>query len=1043
MNFSRLFILRPVATSLLMAALLLAGFLGYRSLPVSALPEIDYPTIQVQAFYPGASAEVVSAMVTAPLERQFGTMPGLGQMISQSSAGASVITLQFELTKDLDSAEQEVQAAINAASSLLPRDLPNPPFYNKVNPADPPILVLAVTSDTVPMTELEDLVDTRLAQKISQVLGVGLVTLSGGQRPAVRIEVNPKILASAGFTLADIRQAISRANVSGSKGSFDGKERASSIDANDQLSSADEYSRTIIGYKNGAPLRLSDVAAVTHAPENVRLAAYVSDSSSRDSFRQAIVCSVQRQPGANVINVAERIRTLLPTLIDSLPGNVHVRITTDRTDTIRQTVHDVERELLLAVAMVIFVIWLFLRDVRATLIPALAVPLSLVGSFACMYLLDYSINNLTLMALVIATGFVVDDAIVVIENIVRFHEKGNSPLEAALLGAGQIGFTILSLTISLVAVLIPLLFMGDIAGRLFREFAATLAVTILLSAVISLTLTPMLCATLLRPKPGGGRDVGEGFFFSRVQAFYERTLHYVLDHRTATLFLACATLLATVLLYILIPKGFFPVQDTGILQGILEAPQDTSFAGMARRQKEVSDLLLADKAIENITFFVGVDGINQSPGTSRLTIKLLPLEERDESASRIAERLMRRAADLPGLFLAVQPVQDLTIEDRISRFQYQCSVDALHQSDLEEWVPKLCAALSDRPEMGHVAHDLQAKGRRLWLVINRDAASRLGISMEDIDNALYDAYGQRQISTIFTQTNQYKVILEVAPAFRRGPTDLESIHVRGRSGPVPLSVLVRVREESASLSFSRQGQFAMATISFVPAEHVSLEAAITALYETCVQIGLPNSLHLEMQGAARAFGSSSVDQLWLILAALVTVYIVLGVLYESYIHPVTIISTLPSAGLGALLALFCARMDLGIAGIIGIILLIGIVKKNAIMMIDFALEAERKDKLSPLEAIQSACRLRLRPILMTTLAALLGALPLVLCQGMGSELRIPLGITMVGGLLVSQVLTLYTTPVIYLFFDRLTSSRGKQKITSEPEDSPLRAGERA
>ena len=1021
MNLSRLFILRPVATSLLMAALLLVGLLSYRALPVSALPEIDYPTIQVQTFYPGASAEVMVAKVTAPLERQFGAMPGLDQMISQSSAGASVITLQFELSKELDSAEQEVQAAINAANSLLPSDLPNPPVYNKVNPADPPIITLAVTSDDIAMTQLEDLSDTRLAQKISQILGVGLVTLSGGQRPAVRIEVNPKALASAGFTLADIRQAIAQANVNGSKGSFDGPERASSLDANDQLSSARDYATTIIGYKHGAPLRLCDVAQVTEGAENIRLAAYVANKGEQQSFAQAIIVSVQRQPGANVITVAERVRRLLPKLLESLPGNVHVEVLTDKTETIRATVQDVEHELLLAVAMVILVIWLFLRDARATFIPAVAVPLSLVGSFGIMYMAGYSLNNLTLMALVIATGFVVDDAIVVIENIVRYHEHGKSPLESALMGAGQIGFTIISLTISLVAVLIPLLFMGDIAGRLFREFAVTLAATILISAIISLTLTPMLCAHLLQQGATSVQQEGGSTFFAAILAWYEKKLDFVLRHRKATLFVACATLLLTCLLYLLIPKGFFPVQDCGLLQGIAEAPQQTSFAGMRQRQKEISDFLLQDPDVERVAFFVGVDGINQSPGTSRLTIKLRDLEERTSRAPAIAERLMHKASDLPGLLLYLQPVQDLTVEDRISRFQYQLSVESLTQEALEQWVPRLTSAIEARPEIAHAAHDLQATGRKLWLDINRDVAGRLGISMEDIDNALYDAYGQRQISTIFTQTNQYKVILEVAPIYRRGPVDLESIHVRTANGEiVPLSVVVKAEEQAARLSFSRQGQFAMATISFVPDENASLDECIDALWEECARIKLPDAVRVELQGAAKAFGSSSNNQLWLILAAIITVYIVLGVLYESYIHPVTIISTLPSAGVGALAALMLGRMDLGISGIIGIILLIGIVKKNAIMMIDFALDAERHEGKSSLEAIRQACLLRLRPILMTTLAALLGALPLMLGSGMGSELRCPLGVTMVGGLLFSQVLTLFTTPVIYLWFDGLS-----------------------
>ncbi len=1017
MNVSRLFIMRPVATSLCMVALFLAGVLSYRALPVSALPEIDYPTIQVQTFYPGASADVMVRKITAPLERQFGSMPGLNQMISQSSAGASLITLQFALVKELDSAEQEVQAAINAAGSLLPNDLPNPPVYNKVNPADPPIMTLAVTSDALRMTQIEDLADTRLAQKISQILGVGLVTLSGGERPAVRVSVNPKVLASHGFTLADVRTAITKANVSGSKGSFDGKERASSIDANDQLGSAEEYADTILGYKNGAPLRLKDVATVSEGPENIRLAAYVADRQQPEHpFEQAIILSIQRQPGSNVIAVADRVKKVLPTLLETLPGSVSVRILTDKTSAIRSTVNDVKGELLLAIVMVILVIWLFLRDVRATCIPAVAVPLSLLGSLAVMYLAGYSLNNLTLMALVIATGFVVDDAIVVIENIVRYREEGKSPLDAALIGAGQIGFTILSLTISLVAVLIPLLCMGGIAGRLFREFAVTLAATILLSAVISLTLTPMLCATILR-KP---KNAEESSFFTRLLAWYGRMLDRVFAHQGLTLLVALGTLLLTCFLYVVVPKGFFPVQDTGIIQGIAELPQDSSFTNMTNRQREIAACLLEDSSVESLAFFVGVDGINQSPGTSRVTVKLKSLEERGEHAQVIADRLMQRASRLPGLTLYLSPVQDLTIEDRVSRFQYQFSVDALNQESLEQWVPRLTDALRARPEFGHVAHDLQSSGRQLWLAVNRDVAGKLGISMTDIDNALYDAFGQRQISTIFTQTNQYKVVLEVAKPFRRGPLDLESIYVKAADGrTVPLSVLVKTEERAARLSYSRQGQFAMATVSFAPADGFSLGDAVRALYEVTREISLPEALSLNLQGSAAAFATSTDDQLLLILAALVTVYIVLGVLYESYIHPITIISTLPSAGVGALLALLCASMDLGIAGVIGIILLIGIVKKNAIMMIDFALEAERKEGKSSFEAIHQACLMRFRPILMTTMAALLGALPLVIGQGMGSEIRAPLGVTMIGGLLVSQLLTLFTTPVIYLWFGRV------------------------
>ena len=1048
MNLSRIFILRPIATSLLMVALFLSGLLGYRYLPVAALPQIDYPTIQVQTLYPGASPDVMASVITAPLERQFGLMPGLVQMSSLSSAGASVVTLQFDLALALDVAEQEVQAAINAANNLLPSDLPSPPIYNKVNPADPPVITLAVTSDAMPLTRLEDLVDTRMAQKISQLPGVGLVTLSGGQRPAVRVQVNPKALANAGFTLADVRTAIAKANVNDAKGSFDGPERASTIDTNDQLTSADAYAEAIIGYKDGGPLRLRDVAEVVEGAENARLAAYVAGEGM--DFRPAIVLSVQRQPGANVIGVADRVMQLLPVLKQTLPGNVDVRVVTDRTTTIRATVHDVQLELLLAVALVIWVIWIFLRNARATIIPALAVPLSLVGTLGVMHLAGYSLNNLTLMALVIATGFVVDDAIVVIENISRYLEQGQKPVQAALTGAGQIGFTIISLTISLVAVLIPLLFMGDVVGRLFREFAVTLAVTILISAVISLTLTPMLCAVMLRPEHHtdqhtanhAGQQEGGGFF-THLLAWYEEKLDWVLCHQSLTLAVAGGTLVLTVLLYVVVPKGFFPVQDTGVIQGIAEAPQDTSFEAMAGRQRQLAEVILQDPAVESVVFFVGVDGINQSMGTSRLSVELKPLEDRDARAPAIARRIMEKAGALPGMTLYLQPVQDLTIEDRISRTQYQFTVEALNRDQLDEWVPRIVNGLAQRPELELVTSDYQSPGRMAWLNINRDAAGRLGISMSTIDNALYDALGQRLISTIFTQTNQYKVVLETAPRFRLGPQSMENIYVSGGDGkPVPLTSLATLEERPVRLSITRQGQFPVATISFNVARGSSLGAAVKALKETEEELKLPAALRPQLQGAANAFATSTDNQIWLILAAIITMYIVLGVLYESYVHPVTILSTLPSAGVGALLALMLADMDLGVVGIIGIILLIGIVKKNAIMMIDFALDAERNEGKEPLAAIRQACLLRLRPILMTTMAALLGALPLMIGWGMGAELRRPLGVTMVGGLIFSQALTLFTTPVIYLWFDRLsTRFKGHKAQLAEEHAAHDGAGE--
>ena len=1015
MNLSRPFIVRPVATSLLMAALLLSGLLAWRLLPLSALPQIDYPTIQVTTLYPGAGPEVMSTAITAPLERQFGTMSGLNQMSSVSSGGASVITLQFDLRMALDVAEQEVQAAINAAANLLPTDLPAPPTYSKVNPADPPILTLAVTSDVLPLTRLEDLVDTRLAQKISQLSGVGLVTISGGQRPAVRIQVNPRALAGKGLTLADVRTAIADANVNTAKGSFDGPMRASTIDSNDQLKDAAQYGDVVIGYSDGAPLRVRDVAEVVEGAENVRLAAWVGVGHGPRALKPAIVVSVQRQPGANVIRTAQSILDLLPKITATFPGDIDVRVLTDRTITIRATITDVMIELTLAVLLVILVIWIFLRSVPATIIPGLAVPLSLVGTLGVMYLAGFSLNNLTLMALTIATGFVVDDAIVVIENISRYLEQGKKPLDAALEGAGQIGFTILSLTFSLVAVLIPLLFMGDVAGRLFREFAVTLAVAILISGAISLSLTPMMCAKILRPL---SHDHGrQGAFAALLQA-YARMLDWVLARQGLTLAVAAGTLIATVLLYIFVPKGFFPVQDTGVIQGVAEFRQSSSFAAMSENQRRLADIILADPDVADMVCFVGVDGINASLNASRLTINLNPLEDRDLRAPAIARRLMAEAAKLPDMQLYLQPVQDLTIEDRVSRTQFQFTLEAISREQLLEWTPRVMNALRRLPELRDVAGDVQDKGLEAYIRVDRDMAGRLGVSMAAIDAALYDALGQRLISTIFTQTNQYRVVLETAPQYRTGPQALANIHVAGADGSVlPLSALARVEERPSLLAVNRQEQFPAATLSFNLAPGVSLGEAVSAV--TRAAEALQSPLNMRFQGAAAAFQSSTDNQAWLILAAIITMYIVLGVLYESYIHPVTILSTLPSAGVGALLALMAANMDLGVVGVIGIILLIGIVKKNAIMMIDFALEAERKQGLPALEAIRQACLLRLRPILMTTFAALLGALPLMLGWGMGAELRRPLGVTMVGGLIFSQVLTLFTTPVIYLWFDKL------------------------
>ena len=1087
MSPSRPFILRPVATSLLMAAILLAGFVAYLQLPVSALPEVDYPTIQIVTFYPGANPDVMTSAVTAPLERQFGQVPGLNQMTSTSSDGSSIIVLQFSLDLNIDVAEQEVQAAINAAQTYLPSDLPVPPIYSKTNPADTPILTLALSSKSIPLSQVEDLADTRFSQKISQLPGVGLVSISGGQKPAVRVRVNPTALSSYGINLEDVRTALQSTSLDQAKGNFDGPQQDYQIQSNDQLLTAADFAQVIIAYHNGSPVKLSEVATVDNDVENVRQAAWMNETP-------AVIVNIQRQPGKNIIQVVDSVKKLLPILKSNLPAAVQVEILTDRTTTIRASVADVKFELILTVGLVVMVIFLFLRNVYATIIPSVAVPLSIVGTFGVMYLAGFSLNNLTLMALTISTGFVVDDAIVMIENIMRFIEEGDPPLEAALKGSEQIGFTIVSLTVSLIAVLIPLLFMGDIVGRLFREFAITLSVTILVSAVVSLTLTPMMCSRLLKNTHGQKQSrfyvVSERAFESII-AFYGRTLKWVLQHQPATLLVAAGTLVLTVILYVIVPKGFFPVQDTGIIQGISEAGQSISFTAMSEKQQELTHIILQDPAVESLSSFIGVDGTNTTLNSGRIQINLKPLEVRKINASDIIRRLQPNLEKIDGITLYMQPVQDLTVEDRVSRTQYQYTLEDPDPRELAQWTAKLMAKLQTIPELRDLATDQQTSGLAASLVIDRVTASRMGITPQAIDQMLYDAFGQRQVSTMYTQLNQYHIVLEADPDFQKNPAKLQDIYVRsalastalttgsgtgtvtattssgnsassaaptpsatpntatstGSANPgavsnvngaaIPLSAITHFETKSSPLSVNHQGQFPVVTISFNLAPNASLGEATKAIDKAQREIGMPLSVQSAFQGTAASFQASLANEPLLILAALITVYIVLGVLYESYIHPITILSTLPSAGVGAILALLICGQELSVVALIGIILLIGIVKKNGIMMIDFALEAERKDGKKPEDAIYEACLLRFRPIMMTTMAALLGGLPLALGTGIGSELRRPLGISMVGGLILSQVLTLYTTPVIYIFFDRLAQRFASRRAPATgPETVP-------